>query len=128
MRCLLLASRSSPAVIRPSSDRLPSQPLDPRQVLQEALYLAEELATLVEQTPLLGLEPADRRQPDPETFRFGREVGDPGLEVLALGDEPSVLRTKRPDQLDRALHVLLQEPEACLDVLAHLEPLSTREP
>src|SRR5262245_36361162 len=102
---------------RPSLMRLSSEPLDPGEFFQDTLHLAEQLAALLEEPPLLHLEAADRPEPDAQPFSLGRELGDPRLEAPALRGEPGVLGPEGPDQLDRALHVLLEQRQTRLGVV-----------
>src|SRR5262245_38588273 len=127
MRCLLdPLARVGTRRRRPA--RGPSQPLDPGKILQDALDLTQQLASLVEQPTLLRLESPDRAEAGPEALRLGGEVGDPRLEPPAIRSQLRVLRAERADQLDRALHVLLEKSQALLHIVAHEEPFPLPAP
>src|SRR5262245_38211118 len=105
------------AATRRSPDSISSQSLDPGELFQDALHLAEQLPALVQETPLLRLEPADGPEPDPETLGLAREVRNPGLEAATLCRELGVLRAEGPDQVDCPLNMLLEQRHVRLDVV-----------
>src|SRR5262245_17833605 len=111
------SARRRRAAIRLRNGQAPSEPLDPGEILQDALHLPEQLPPLLQQPPLFRLEPANRLEADSQAFRLGGELAHPNVEGAALTGQPGVLGPQAPDQLDRTLDVLLEEGEPSLSVV-----------